>query len=225
MSGGRAIPRLALGALIAAAAAAAIVLLSDGERANGGPTASEAAKGWTRLAASPLSRTEVGAARIDNFIYVVGGFQPPGGDTSAKVARYDIDAGTWQQLADMPIGVNHPAVAALGGRLFVHGGYRDDASLSGESDALQVFDPASGAWSQLAPSGVPRGAHTLVAGRGLLFAIGGAQTGKALTLTQIYDPASNSWRTGAPMPTGREHIAGARVKDRIYVLGGREIGI
>ena len=148
--GGRQIPRLALGALVAAAAAAAIVLLPNGEPANGGPTASEAAKAWTRLASSPLARTEVGAARIGNFIYVVGGFEPPSGETGRKVARYDIGAGTWQQLAEMPIAVNHPAVAALAGRLYVHGGYRENAGLGGETDALQVYDPATGSWSQLA---------------------------------------------------------------------------
>jgi hypothetical protein len=82
--------RLLLAMLLAAAAAAAIALLvgdedADGVRAAGGR--------WTKLDPSPLSRTEVGAARVGRFIYVVGGFLPPDGAISNQVARHDIEAG------------------------------------------------------------------------------------------------------------------------------------
>jgi N-acetylneuraminic acid mutarotase len=215
--------RWALAALVAAAAGG-ILFVADGDEANGGPEATTAA-GWSSLQSSPLSRTEVGAARIDSFIYVVGGFLAPNGDTTDKVARYDIVNDRWEQVAPMPVGVNHPAIAALGGKLYVHGGYRADGGLADETDALQRYDPASGTWATLSPSGFPRAAHTLAPVGERLFAIGGAHDGgKPLRLVQVYDVEDDRWRGGRRMPTPREHLASAVVGRRIFVLAGRAGG-
>ena len=101
--------RLALAALLAVAGATAVALLATDEDADG----VRATTGrWVSLQPSPLSRSEVGAARVGSSIYVVGGFAAPEGATTDRVARYDIEAGTWRLGAPMPIAVNHPAVAA-----------------------------------------------------------------------------------------------------------------
>ena len=42
---------------------------------------------WTALAPAPLERTEVPAARIGHFVYVVGGFESGTGATSAALQR------------------------------------------------------------------------------------------------------------------------------------------
>ena len=52
------------------------------------------------------------------------------------------------------------------------------------------------------------------------FAIGGADFGTVLGLTEVYDPASDSWTTLAPMPTARMNIGAAEVGGVIYVVGG-----
>ena len=217
--------RLALAAVCAVGAAGVIALLADGDDANGGPAAETAVGSWSRLAPSPLSRTEVGAARIGDSIYAVGGFEAPSGETTAKVARYRIAENAWELAPPMPIAVNHAAVAALRGALYVHGGYTADAGLSEETDALQRFDRATGAWSALAPSGMPRGAHVLVPARGRLYAIGGARDdGDPLRLVQVYDPETDRWRRGPKMKVAREHLAAVRIGSEIFVLGGRVRG-
>lgn len=211
--------RLALAALLAAAAAVALLATdedADGVRATAGR--------WTTLQSSPLTRTEVGAARIGRFIYVVGGFLPPDGAISTQVARYDTRAGTWSLAAPMPIAVNHPAVAAGGGRLFVYGGYTDAGALSGETDALQSYDPATDSWALLAGSGAKRGAATLAAIGRRLYAIGGASGGAAQQLVQVYDLSKGTWGSGPPMRVAREHLASGAIGDRILVLGGRVAG-
>ncbi|HET8975486.1 MAG TPA: kelch repeat-containing protein [Solirubrobacterales bacterium] len=225
MSLPRSAPRWALAALVAVAAVLAVVLVANDDEANGGPEAAAAKADWSRQPSSPLSRTEVGGARIGGSIYVLGRFVPGTGDTTDQVARYDVEAGTWELVDPMPVGVNHPAVASFGGRLYVHGGYTADAGLEGEVDLLQRYDPASGDWTQLSPSGVPRAAHVLVPARKRLWAIGGAHQGGApLRLVQSYDPAGDRWSAGRAMPTAREHIGGAAVGPRIFVLGGRAGG-
>jgi N-acetylneuraminic acid mutarotase len=213
--------RLALAGIVAASAAVAIALLAEGDQANGGADAS--AGRWVALQPSPLARTEVGAARIGRFVYVVGGFVPPA-DTSDQVARYDTERGEWTLVSPMPTGVNHPAVAVSGGRLYVYGGYTADRALGGEVDTLQRYDPATNSWALLRGSGAPRAAATLARVGGSLYAIGGAGQGRVQSLVQIYDIARDSWRPGPDMKVPREHLASAVIKRRIIVLGGRDAG-
>jgi len=210
-----------LAAAIAAAGAAAALVLSGGE-ANGGSADSAASNRWLPLASSPLSRTEVGAARIGRFIYVVGGFVPPI-NTTNQVARYDIDSNSWDLVSPLPVGVNHPGTVAHRGKLYVHGGYTGNG-LGGATDVLQRFDPASGDWTTLASSGPPRAAEALAAVRGRLYAIGGVVNGAPSTSVEIYNVAQNRWRSGPSMKVAREHIAGGVLGRRILVLGGRAGG-
>jgi hypothetical protein len=210
--------RLALAALLAVAGAVAVALLAtdedaDGVRATGGS--------WTTLQPSPLTRSELAAARVGRFIYVVGGFLPPDGANSNQVARYDTKSGNWSLAAPMPIAVNHPAVAASGGRLFVYGGFTDSGALSGETDALQRYDPATDSWATLAGSGANRGAATLAPVGRKLYAIGGAAGGAALTLVQVYDIPNGTWGGTRPMRVPRDHLASGVIGNRIIALGGR----
>jgi N-acetylneuraminic acid mutarotase len=218
------------GAFAVGALCALTIVLIGGAQNNGGGSASAAAtKGWASLPSSPIARSEVGAARIGGFIYVVGGFGPPLEPvvtTLDDVLRYEIATGKWEPVAPMPTPLNHPAVTASDGLLYVHGGWTGGPG--SETDALHRFDPASGEWTTLAPSGVPRAAHTLAAFEGRIYSIGGArgvpevpEDFEPLNLAQVYDPATDSWSALPPMRVPREHLASVVVGDGIVVLGGR----
>jgi hypothetical protein len=56
--------------------------------------------------------------------------------------------GTWRTLAPMPTPRSEVAVAAVGGKIYVIGGFEGDGSTS---DAVEVYDPATDTWTQ-APS-------------------------------------------------------------------------
>ncbi len=216
---------LAVVAGLVAGGAAVALIIDDGD-ADGRATAS--AKRWRALQPSPLERTEVGAARVGRFIYVVGGFAPPNGGTTNQVERYDTAAGTWSPIAPMPIGVNHPAVAAgagdCRGRLYVYGGYTADGSLTAEVDALQRYEPETGTWSTLPGSGIPRGAASLAAAGCSLYAIGGASGGNTLRLVQAYDIRRGSWRSAPSLRVAREHLAAVAIGHRLLAFGGRDAG-
>jgi len=209
--------------LALAGAAAGIVLTDGGDGADTGTTARS--EGWIALPPSPLERTEVGAARVGRFIYVVGGAVPPGLDSTAQVARYDPRPGAWALVASLPVAVNHPAVTAGAGRcrgdVYVYGGYTSDGT---EVDALQRYDPASDSWANLPGSGTPRGAATLAAVGCSLYAIGGARGGSAQRLVQVYDIRRGRWRSGPSMRVAREHLASVAIRGRILAIGGRAAG-
>jgi N-acetylneuraminic acid mutarotase len=215
--------RIALAALIAIGGAAGVMLLSGGASADGHKTRVTSTDRWLPLAPSPLQRTEVGAARIGRFIYVLGGFVPtPSGATTREVTRYDIDANEWTKVRSMPVGVNHPAVAAYKGSLYVHGGYT--GVVTQPIDRLFRYTPATDTWVELKNSGRPRVAHALVPIGGKLYAPGGADGQRAFRFLQLYDPARDRWRSGPAMRVAREHIGAAAVDGKLYVIAGRAGG-
>jgi hypothetical protein len=211
---------------LAVAVAAAAIALIGGNDANGGAAAGTGR--WAALEPSPLARTEVGAARVGRFLYIVGGFRPPDGTTTDQVARYDTRTHDWLLVRPMPIAVNHPAVAAGSGRcrgdVYVYGGYTADGSLAEEVDALQRYRPRDDSWALLRGSGSPRGAATLAPVGCSLYAIGGAHGGAAEPLVQIYDIRRDSWRPGRSMRVAREHLASVAIRHGILALGGRDGG-
>ena len=216
--------RIALAALIAIGGAAGVMLLSGGASADGQKARVRSTDRWLPLAPSPLQRTEVGAARIGRFIYVLGGFVPtPSGATTSEVTRYDIDTNEWTKVRSMPVGVNHPAVAAYKGRLYVHGGYT--GVVTQPIDRLFRYTPATDTWVELKNSGRPRAAHALVPIGGKLYAPGGADGQRAFRFLQLYDPARDRWRSGPAMRVAREHIGAAAVDGKLYVIAGRAGGL
>lgn len=198
-------------AVILAAAGAAIALAGSG---------SSGAE-WRSLAPSPFSRTEVGAARVGQHAYVVGGFEERGGRTTRAMGRYDLARDRWARVRSMPIGVNHPAVTASGGFLYVAGGFTEARSLSGHSPRLYRYHPRRNSWKRLRDAPTARAAHTMQAIGGRLYLVGGVDASGATGRLEIYDVRRNRWSSGPAMPTAREHLASAVLRGRLHVFAGR----
>ncbi len=204
--------RALIAATLAAVAIAVLLLPRDGAARS---------DRWTALTDSPLARTEVAAARLGRFIYVVGGFVAPGDGTTAAVERYDIRRDRWTRVADMPIAVNHPAAVAYRGRVYVHGGY--GSGLSQPTSALLRYNPERDRWKRLRAAPTPRAAHALAAIDGRLYAAGGANDGGSLRSLEIYSLRRNRWSAGPSFPgPARNHTTGVATGGRFYVLAGRD---
>ena len=215
---GRRYPRVLLAAALAAllGLAAALVLPLDGGARQ---------DRWTPLAPAQLERTEVAAARIGRFVYVVGGFERASGQTVAAVERYDIRRDRWSRLPDMPVALNHPTAAASGGRLYVHGGYRGEADLTGPTGVLLRYHPQRRRWRRLPSSPTPRAAHALAAIGGRLYTAGGANDSGSLRSLEIYDTRRARWRRGPSFPgPARNHTTGVASGGRFSLLAGRDAG-
>ena len=129
---------LAVGAALALAAGGALIAIAvtSGDDGTAAPSSSLA---WRALRPAPLERTEVAAARVGRFIYVVGGFAERGA-TTAAVERYDIERNSWRRSRSMPLALDHPAAVAYRGRVYVLGGYRGPG-LSNDVATLLRYDP------------------------------------------------------------------------------------
>ena len=180
---------------------------------------------WTALTPATLERTEVAAARIGRFVYVVGGFERESGETVAAVERYDLRRDRWRRMPDMPVAVNHPAAAAYRGRLYVHGGYRGRRDLSSATGALQRFNPRTRRWRRLRGSRAPRAAHALAVVGRRMYAAGGSGTSGSLRSLEVYDFRRRRWRRGRSFPgPARNHTTGVASGRFFYVIAGRDAG-
>lgn len=126
-----------------------------------------------------------------------------------------IPPGGYGTAADLLEANSEMAVAAVGTKIYVVGGYPASRETQ---DTVQVYDTISDSWD-LAQS-LPEPIHhpVLVGVDGRLYSLGG-QPNTARSL--VYDPQLDEWSDIAPMPTARGAGAGAAIGDRIFVVGGR----
>ena len=225
----RALPAFAL-ALVLAAGVMVVASGSEPKQervcAGGGcgPVRSSASE-WRLLAPATLKRTEVAAARIGRFVYVVGGFEESSGQTVAALERYDIRRNTWKRMRPMPIGVNHAVATAHRGTLYVHGGYRARRDLSSATNRLYAYAPGTNRWRRLPGSREPRAAHAFAALGGRLYAAGGRNETADLNSMEVYDVGRRRWRRGPSFPgPRRDHMTGVAAGGFFYALAGREGG-
>jgi hypothetical protein len=151
----------------------------------------------------------------------VGGSSSPTGST-AEVTPGPTLALAWTERAPAPDALTEVAVAALGGRIWAAGGFREDGSAT---DAVNVYDPATDAWSR-GPS-LPEAVHhaALVADGKRLWLIGG-YTGDGLSVptaaVRRLDPGADRWVDDRPLPEPRAAGAAAFDGSRIVFAGGVE---
>ncbi len=176
-----------------------------------------AAGRWVARAPLLRARSAGVAVTLDGRIYVAGGRPPRGHD----FAVYDPAADAWTVLPDMPSQRNHLAGAAIGGRVWIAGGRLGPGFRSEASAALEVFDPATGRWSAVAPMPRPRSGVNGIAARGCFHVWGGEGGTGMFPDHTVYDPRSDRWTRLADMPVPIHGVSGAAfVGGLIHMPGG-----
>ncbi len=111
-----------------------------------------ATRTWTDLPPLPSPRSTHDAAVIGDTLYVVGGWNMRGGDsTNAEWLeggyRFDLadPSAQWLAMAKPPFVRRALAAGSAGGKLYVLGGLTDDGSVVLDVD---VYDPAAKSWSK-----------------------------------------------------------------------------
>ena len=129
--------------------------------------------------------------------------------------------GRWVEVASLPAPRQEVAVAALGGRVWVIGGFGSTAE---PVATVETYDPATNVWETRAPLPVPlhHAATAVVDDR--LFVIGGYTGGSVrwTAVDTVYELvlAGERWEARAPMPTPRGGLAVAVLAGRVHALGG-----
>lgn len=177
---------------------------------------------WEARAPMPTERSAGVALVHDGLIYVAGGRPPRGHD----FAVYDPAADSWEVLPDLPSQRNHIAGGVIDGRVHILGGRLGGGFRSDQIAAHEVFDPASGSWSNAAPMLRPRSGYNAVIAHGCLHAWGGESGAGMFPDHDVYDPQRDSWTRLADMPIPIHGVVGAAFIDGVIHApgGGTEVG-
>lgn len=176
---------------------------------------------WTSRARMPTARGGGAAAVVDGRIYVAGGRPPRGSD----FAVYDPARDRWTVLPPLPTQRNHLGAAAVGERIFVVGGRFGAGFESERTDAIEIYDTATGTWTVGAPMLRPRGGLNVAKAYGCLHVFGGEGDGASPTGVfpdhDVYDPSTDTWTKMPAMPTPVHGVTGAVFANGlIYLPGG-----
>jgi N-acetylneuraminic acid mutarotase len=185
---------------------------------------------WILLPDMPTARAGLASAIVGRSVYAIGGRKGPGGPCSqepggqrARVERYDIDTGTWHEVAPMPLARSDLGAAVVDGKIYVFGGCRVTRGHVTYLRNVNVYDPATNSWSG-APADMPTaraGMYAVATLGGKIVVPGGWAGGaKPLGVVEIYSVRHNSWTTGPNMLTARAEMGVVSKGGQVFTVGG-----
>ncbi len=173
------------------------------------------------LGSLPRPRADGDAVTIGGTAYVVGGYDGPSLDPAVLATSNGV---TFRTVTDLSVPVRYPAVAALGGLIYVFGG----ESLGGlPVRAVQVVNPGNGTVKVIGQLPLPlSGAAAGVLG-GVIYIAGGV-TGttqpQAVDDVFAFDVARTSFLRAGSLPVAVANSGTAVSGGRLFLVGGETNG-
>merc|ERR1712106_674181 len=115
----------------------------------------------------PTARRSLAAAAVAGKVYAIGGACEEGGPF-AIVEAYDPLPGEWTQVASLSVARSGHTATVVEGKIYVLGGeilepgrdeYASDECCTIVTDRVDVYDPATDSWQQLASMPSARRGH------------------------------------------------------------------
>jgi N-acetylneuraminic acid mutarotase len=170
---------------------------------------------WTTKSTMSLNRHGIGAAVVNNKIYVLGGYNL---DINEE---YDPVTDTWTTKSPMPHPHAYPGVAVVKNKIYVIGGSEG----GGSAYAIDVYDPFTDNWTTKKPMPSKREYFGVGAVADKIYLIGGDTFSNNTNESVMeYDPITETWTEKAPLPFIREGLGVIALDNKIYAIGGRDSG-
>lgn len=127
-------------------------------------------------------------------------------------------AGSWAYTGSLSTPRGGPAILLSNGKVLVAGGWGDSGALK----SCQLYDPATGTWSDTGAMAEARAEFSLIRlNDGRVLAIGGSIGMGDLRSCEIYDPTTKTWTPTGSLTQAREMYGATRLADgRVLVVGG-----
>ena len=122
----------------------------------------------------------------------------------------------WTSKENLPLPHRNGKAVAAGGKIYFMGGYCPATKEERESSNFE-YDPLQDRWTSKARIPVGRSNFALVAFENRIFVTGGDPV---LPNHDLYLADENRWEALASLSIPRQHIDGARIGHKIYVVGG-----
>jgi hypothetical protein len=191
----------------------------------------------------PQPRSDASAVTVGSTVYVVGGYDGTNADPQVLATN---DGRHFSSVASLPVPVRYPAVAALGGKIYVFGGESIGGAQGQPVDAVQMVDPAARTAVRLGRLPHPVmgaaaaviGGHVYVAGgetattAATASGPGGASTGQpaiapattAVSEVWAFDPVRGKMLRAGTLPVPVAYTGIQVVGARAWLVGGESGG-
>lgn len=165
----------------------------------------------------PQPRSDATAISMGGTLFVVGGYD---GSVADPTVLATTNGRTFTGVADLPVPVRYPAVATLGGLIYVIGGQATHGPEAGQAvDTVQVIDPAGRTAAVIAHLPRPLTGASAATVAGNMYLLGGrgtaATTATAASSIDRLDP-----HTGHLVPLGNLPVP---VSNAAVVITGRTL--
>ena len=185
-------------------------------------TPAAGAAAWTAITGypTPVMGNAVATDTATGTVYSFGGYNGYG--SSGAGYTYSPGTGQWSAAASMDYPREEPAGAIIGGKIYVTGGWDIQRfSRTVLIPQTEIYNTATGTWSQGASMPEPTAAPGVAVLNGRMYVIGGCAVGTCgQTQVQVYDPSANTWTSVAPYPEPVAWESCGAVTGKIYCAGG-----
>ena len=143
-------------------------------------------------------------------------------------------AGEWKQVTQLPTWRLDGAAAAVGGKIYLIGGFDHETHIGGRGPALStvdVYDTRTHTWHAAAEIPIPRIASQTAVFSNEIYVFGGYDykgpwgVKRYHKTVEVYDTQTDTWVKKRDMPTRRMPFATAVVDGKIYLIGGTRIEV
>ena len=161
----------------------------------------------------PGPRSDLVAVTIGGIAYLVGGYD---GSVIARGVLATSNGTRFTTVANLPVPVRYPAVAAIGDVLWVFGGQ----TATGSTDAVQQVDLATGqaTVAYRLPTTLTDASAVVLGGQ--VYLLGGLVAGHPSDAVVRYDTNNGSQVVVAHLPAPVHDAACAVIADTAFLLGG-----
>lgn len=183
---------------------------------------------WSKVGDMPEIRQAHTVNELNGKIYVVGGSNTETSSLPTTALVYNIASKEWSQiLLHNNKNRNCHCSCVVDGKLYVIGGNDGLSTLT----TMDMYDPNTGEWTSKSPMSTDRGLTACAAIDDKIYVMGGMRVvGSAyyyegFSTAEVYDTKTDTWTTLADMPTKRWGLSSTSFKGKIYVFGGRSLGL
>jgi N-acetylneuraminic acid mutarotase len=181
--------------------------------------------GWKLSSDSLYATQQVGAAVLQNRIWVAGGLTGLDSAT-AKTEYYDLSVGTWGQGPNLPVPLHHAMMVTYRNTVWVIGGFEPQGSDVEGTVSARVFhlDDDQDYWVKAPALHHARAAGAAAVVGNEIVVVGGRTAGSSpqeVAPTEVFD--GTSWHDATGIPVTGDHVAAASDSKYVYVVGGRKL--
>ena len=183
---------------------------------------------WSKVGDMPEIRQAHTVNELNGKIYIVGGSNTEASALPTTALVYNIASKEWSQI---PLNNNKSRYChcscVINGKLYVLGG----GDVLNSAATMDMYDPNTGEWTSKTPMSIDRGLPACAVMEDKIYVMGGMQVVggnrdySGLSKFEVYDTKNDTWTTLADMPTKRWGLSATAFNGKIYVFGGRSLGL